>query len=407
MLRYELKKIFGRTGGKIALIVLAIGLAVICYSAMLQVSYTDENGDSHTGPAAARELRALKNEWAGPIDEAALLRAAEENQRIIASDDYNSEDIQRQNAAYHDMQGFETIRSLVAGTYDGFNEYNYYRLNTLTPEEAGELYERRINNLKEWLARPDISFSPAEADYLVEHYEAMETPLYYEYNDGWDTLIYYAPTLVMFLLFVIIFLVSGIFPSEHRLKANAIFFSTKLGRGKAVRAKLLSGLVTTTVIYWAAIAVYTIVGLALLGTGGAGGAFQLLKWKAFYNLTIGQAYALSVLGGYVGTLFLALLAMIVSALTRSQVVAVIVPYVLVLAANFANSILSSWEVLPQILGLLPDQLLQVAQVLDDFNLYTIFGHVTGSVPLLFLLYSALSLALIPLIYRVYRKSQVR
>lgn len=407
MLFYELKKIFGRAGGKIALLVLAIGLAVICYSAMLQVSYTDENGDSHTGPAAARELRALKNEWAGPIDEAALLRAAEENQRIIASDDYNSEDIQRQNAAYHDMQGFETIRSLVAGTFDGFNEYNYYRLDTLTPDEAGQLYNLRVQNLKEWLARPDISFSPAEADFLVNQYEAMETPLYYEYNDGWDTLIYYAPTLVMFLLFVIIFLVSGIFPSEHRLKANAIFFSTKLGRGKAVRAKLLSGLVTTTVIYWAAIAVYTIVGLALLGADGAGGAFQLLKWKAFYNLTIGQAYALSTVGGYVGILFLALLAMIVSALTRSQVVAVIVPYVLVLAANFANSILSSWEVLPQILGLLPDQLLQVAQVLDDFNLYTLFGHVTGSVPLLFLLYSALSLALIPLVYRIYRKSQVR
>lgn len=407
MLRYELKKIFGRTGGKIALIVLAIGLAVICYSATLQVSYTDENGDSHTGPTAARDLRDAKNEWAGPIDAEALTRAINENQRIITSADYNSDDIQRQNMAYHESQGYETIRSLIAQTYDGFNEYNYYRLNTLTPEEASELYERRANNLKEWLARPDISFSPAEEDYLVEHYEAMETPLYYEYNDGWDTLIYYAPTLVMFLLFVIIFLVSGIFPSEHRLKANAIFFSTKLGRGKAVRAKLLSGLVTTTVIYWAAIAVYTIVGLALLGADGAGGAFQLLKWKAFYNLTIGQAYALSTVGGYVGTLFLALLAMIVSALTRSQVVAVIVPYVLVLAANFAQSILSSWEVLPQILGLLPDQLLQVAQVLDDFNLYTLFGHVTGSVPLLFVLYGALSLALIPLLYRIYRKSQVR
>lgn len=407
MLRYELKKIFGRTGGKIALIVLAIGLAVICYSATLQVSYTDENGDSHTGPTAARDLRDAKNEWAGPIDEAALLRAAEENQRIIASDDYNSEDIQRQNMAYHESQGYETIRSLIAQTYDGFNEYNYYRIDTLTPGETGLLYDLRVQNLKEWLARPDISFSPAEENFLVNQYEAMETPLYYEYNDGWETLIYYAPTMVMFLLFVIIFLVSGIFPSEHRLKANAIFFSTKLGRGKAVRAKLLSGLVTTTVIYWAAIAVYTIVGLALLGTGGAGGAFQLLKWKAFYNLTIGQAYALSVFGGYVGTLFLALLAMIVSALTRSQVVAVIVPYVLVLAANFAQSILSSWEVLPQILGLLPDQLLQVAQVLDDFNLYTVFGHVTGSVPLLFLLYSALSLALLPLLYRVYRKSQVR
>lgn len=313
MLRYELKKIFGRTGGKIALIVLAIGLAVICYSATLQVSYTDENGDSHTGPTAARDLRDAKNEWAGPIDAEALTRAINENQRIITSADYNSDDIQRQNMAYHESQGYETIRSLIAQTYDGFNEYNYYRIDTLTPGETGQLYELRVQNLKEWLARPDITFSPAEENFLVSQYEAMETPLYYEYNDGWETLIYYAPTLVLFLLFVIIFLVSGIFPSEHRLKANAIFFSTKLGRGKAVRAKLLSGLVTTTVIYWAAIAIYTIVGLALLGTGGAGGAFQLLKWKAFYNLTIGQAYALSVLGGYVGTLFLALLAMIVSA----------------------------------------------------------------------------------------------
>lgn len=407
MLFYELKKIFGRAGGKIALLVLAIGLAVICYSAMLQVSYTDENGDSHTGPAAARELRDLKNEWAGPIDEAALLRAAEENQRIIASDDYNSEDIQRQNAAYHDMQGFEAIRSLVAGTFDGFNEYNYYRLNTLTPEEAGELYERRINNLKEWLARPDISFSSAEEDYLVEHYEAMETPLYYEYNDGWETLLYYMPTLVMFLVYVIIFLTSGIFPCEGRWKSDAIFFSTWRGRHKAVRTKIAAALVTTTVLYWLAIAIYTLVVLALLGADGAGCAFQLIKWKAFYNLTIVQAYALAVLGGYIGVIFLALLAMLMSVLTRSQVVGVIVPFVVVLAANFANSLLSSWEVLPSILGLLPDQLLQLSVVLDDFNLYTIFGHITGSVPLLFVLYGALSLALLPLLYRVYRKSQVR
>lgn len=407
MLFYELKKIFGRAGGKIALLVLAIGLAVICYSAMLQVSYTDENGDSHTGPTAARDLRDAKNEWAGPIDQAMITRAINVNQQIISSEDYNSTDIQRQNAAYHDTQGYATIRSLIAQTYGGFNEYDYYRLDTLTPDETGQLYDLRVQNLKEWLARPDISFSPAEADFLVNQYEAMETPLYYEYNDGWDTLIYYAPTLVMFLLFVIIFLVSGIFPSEHRLKANAIFFSTKLGRGKAVRAKLLSGLVTTTVLYWLVIAIYTLVVLALLGADGADGAFQLLKWKAFYNITIGQAYALSVLGGYIGVIFLALLAMLMSALTRSQVVAVIVPYVLVLAANFAQSILSSWEVLPSILGLLPDQLLQLSVVLDDFNLYTIFGHVTGSVPLLFLLYSALSLALIPLVYRVYRKSQVR
>lgn len=407
MLRYELKKLFSRTGGKIALLVLAVGVAVICYSAVLSVSYTDENGDSHTGPTAARELRDLKNKWAGPIDEDAILRAVAENQRIIASDDYNSEDIQRQNIAYHDMQGYETIRSLVAGTFDGFNEYNYYRLNTLTPEEAGQLYERRVQNLEDWLAQPDISSSPAEKDYLISHYEAMDTPLVYEYNDGWEALRYYSPTLITFFLLLIVFLVSGIFPCEQRWKSDAIFFSSLRGRTSAVRAKIVCGIVTVTGLYWLTIAVYSLVLLALLGAEGADGALQLLRWKAFYNITIGQTYILAVLGGYIGVLFLSLVAMLVSALSGSQVAGVIVPYVIVLAANFAKSILSDWENLPDFLGLLPDQLLSLYQVMNDFNLYSIFGHITGAVPILFLLYSLLSLVLLPLLYRIYRKSQVR
>lgn len=407
MLRYELKKIFSRSGGRLALLVLVIGVAVICYSSMLHISYTDENGDSHSGPAAAQELRRVQSDWAGPIDAAMITRAIDENQKIIASDDYNSDDIQRQNAAYHDGQGFETIRGLVAQTYGGFNEYDYFRINSLLPEEASELYERRVQNLENWLARPDVSFSPAEEEYLVSHYKAMETPLVNAYNEGWDTLLYYWPTLVFFFQFLIVFLVSGIFPCERRWKSDAIFFSTTRGRHGAVRAKIAAGLCTVTVLYWLAVAIYCGVVLGLLGADGGDGAYQLLRWKAFYNITLSQATAITILGGYIGTLFISLVAMLVSAVTGSQVVGVIVPTVVILAANFASSILSSWPVLPDVLGLLPDQLLQLSHGLDDFNLYTVFGHVTGAAPLLVAIYSALSLLLVPLIYTIYRRTQVR
>lgn len=57
--------------------------------------------------------------------------------------------------------------------------------STPDADETGQLYDLRVQNLKEWLARPDISFSPAEENFLISQYEAMETPLYYEYNDGW------------------------------------------------------------------------------------------------------------------------------------------------------------------------------------------------------------------------------
>lgn len=405
--RFELKKIFCRTSGKAALLVLAIGLAVICYAATIYVSYTDANGDSLSGAAAARALREAQAEWSGPIDEAMLRDAVAANQAVIASEDYQSDDLQRQNAAYSRTQGYERLRGLIAQTFEGFNNYNYYLIDSVDPDTVGQLYERRVQNLEEWFSKPEVNFSAAEQAYLIAHYEALDTPLVNSYAEGWETLIYYAPTLILFLLFVIVFLVSGIFPCERRWKADAIFFSSRLGRSKAVRAKIAAGLSTVTLLYWLAIAVYTAVLLLLLGSDGAQCAYQLLKWKAFYNVTIVQAYGLTVLGGYLGVLFLSLLAMLVSAVSGSQVMGVMVPYVLVLAANFANSLLSGWEVLPGVLGLLPDQLLQLGQVLDDFNLYSVFGHVTGSVPILFVLYGLLSLLMLPLLYRLYRKSDVR
>ncbi len=51
MLKYELKKIFSRTGNKVALLLL---FALICYTSFfaLGVSWVDENGESQRGPAA-------------------------------------------------------------------------------------------------------------------------------------------------------------------------------------------------------------------------------------------------------------------------------------------------------------------------------------------------------------------
>ena len=170
--RYEWKKIFGRASGKIALIVCAIGLIIICYAATLHVSYTDTSGDSLSGPAAVRALRDAQAEWNGPIDETMLRKAVAVNQTIIASDDYQSDDVQRQNVAYSHTQGYETIRNLIAQTFEGFNNYNYFLIDSVDPDEVGQLYERRVQNLEDWLARPDINFSPAEQSYLTEHYEA-------------------------------------------------------------------------------------------------------------------------------------------------------------------------------------------------------------------------------------------
>ena len=123
-------------------------------------------------------------------------------------------------------------------------------------------------------------------------------------------------------------------------------------------------------------------------------------WKCFYHLTMGQAYLLVLTGGYVGCLFLSGLTMLVSAKTRSAVVAVMIPF----GAVFLPSFLSAIEhpLMNHILALLPDRLLDVGATLGYFYLYPIGGRMYGAVPLLLILYTALSILLFPMQYREYR-----
>lgn len=75
---------------------------------------------------------------------------------------------------------------------------------------------------------------------------------------------------------------------------------------------------------------------------------------------------------------------------------------------FLPSFLSgtSLPLLNKILGLLPDQMLQMNQVVKFFNLYEIGGKVFCAVPILIISYSILLLLIVPVIYFIYRRKEV-
>ena len=79
MIRFEIKKIFSKTANKIGLIVLLAAIAVTCYFAISSMDYVDEEGDTHTGIAAARYLRDTKVEWEGLITEDVLREVIRQN----------------------------------------------------------------------------------------------------------------------------------------------------------------------------------------------------------------------------------------------------------------------------------------------------------------------------------------
>ena len=408
MFKYEVKKVFAKTGGKIALLLLAGVLILSCWFAA-DVYWVNENGEQEYGISAVRKLREAQKEWAGTLDEEKLRRVIEELRRIDATPQAHSEDVRESNIAYSWQQGILGIRWLMTGAYaDGFQHSDYYRPDSLAPEDASDFYSNRVKLLKEWLADEKdnayYKFSDAEKAFLINQYETIETPYYYDYLEGWKQLFEWYPMSAMLTVIILGYLVSGIFANEFQWKADAIFFTTAHGRNKAVAAKVKAGFGIVTVIYWAVILLYTAFVLLYLGADGAACPVQVNwgSWKCLYNIKIWQEYALLVIGGYVGCLFISFLVMFISAKGKSAVVAVMTPVLLIFLPSFVGNI--DTDIADKILGLLPDQLLQINRALGYFILYELGGKVVGAVPILFVLYGVFTLVLMPMVYKVYRKS---
>ncbi len=407
MFRYEIKKVFSKKSSKIAILLLLIVVIITCWFAT-DVFFVNENGEKKTGYAAVRQLRKAQKEWAGVLDEEKLRQVIEENNRINATPEANSKKLTDQEIAYGWTQGIYELRNLLNCSYgEDFCSYDYYRADDLSTEDAGAFYENRIMLLKNWLSDDGkYLFSDAEKKYLIKQYESLETPFGYDYMKGWTQVLEYAPTIIMVGMLILGFLVAGIFSSEFSWKSDAIFFSTVYGRNKAVAAKIKAGLSIVTVIYWAAILLYSTIVLVYLGIDGAACPIQadFSGWKCFYNIQIWQVYLLTVVGGYVGCLFISLLTMFISAKTKSAVLAVMLPFVLIFLPSFLGNIES--PVINKILGLLPDRLLQVSTALTYFDLYKLGNKVMGAIPILFVLYGILAIFLLPILYHEYRCKQI-
>lgn len=403
MLQFELKKIFSKFKNKIAMLLLMIILIVTSILTMNRVECMDGDGNVLSGMAAARNLKAERNKWAGYLTEDVFVKVVEENKRINNSPEALSQDIHEQDKACAKKQGISEIAELINHSFSEWRDYNYYAIDNVSVEEVKQVYPKRISKLKKYLDSGEETFTDAQKEFLTKRYEDLKTPFYYEYISGWSALLQNISTFILMLALVIGFFVSGIFSDEFQTKADAVFFSSKLGRNKAVVSKVSAGVLITTVLYAVFVLLYTGIVLLMLGADGANCPIQLDLWRSAYNITFFEAYLLIVVGGYVGTLFAAIISMIVSAAARSTATAVIVPFIILCMFPFLSRIIT----LPGICSFFPDQLLEVYISIKDFQLVEIGGRVMNVVTVIIPVYMAVCLFLLPILYRVYKKAEIK
>lgn len=412
MTRFELKKIFSRRINQIVLLVMAVITAVCIFVGLNTVSYSVYDGNPETGTyylsghAAAVRLRADAEQYEGELTVGLLRRVIEDNARIQAMPEAQSKSIPELNYVYTFTQGYKDIRSIFAVAYTPFNEYDYFALDNLTPGDADRFYSLRTQQLIDWLKEPAVidMFTPAEREFLISRYEALETPMLYRPTPGWEAVFEQTPSLLMFMCFILGFLLAGIFADEAHLKTDAIFYSSFHGRKKAVWAKIKAGLVITNGIYWGCMLVFSSALLLSLGAQGWDCPVQVSGpgWKYLYNISILQKYLLTLVCGWAGVSVIAMVSMLISAKTNSATLSVAVPIFIIFLPQILSAIANSVNV-TKIMGLMPDQLLQVNTVMGFFNLYSIGGKIFAQLEITPWLHLAISALLVPLVYQVYRK----
>ena len=413
MVRYELKKIFGSFGGKVTLVLYAAVVVLSCWLAAageLNVGsvWVNEQGSRETGPAAVKKMQAARAEWTGWLNQDMLTRAVQENARINATPEAQSNDTHQNDIAFGWKQGFDPIRELINRSYSpGFRHYDYYTADGITAIDEQTFYSNRVKLVREWLNdKSDVgesTFTQQEKDYIISQYESLQTPFYMEYHDGWYQLLEKGNFIPMLGVLILSFALSGIFSGEFKWKADAIYFSTTYGRTKGTSAKIKAGLLLITLLYWVGILVYSLFTLTYLGFGGGNTVIQVRLWKSLYNITMRQAWVLAVSCGYLGNLFLGILTMLISAKTKSAAVAVSMPFIVIFIPVILQGTV---DALSTFASLMPSTLLEFYQHLSTFDLVTVFGKVFRVADLCIPLYGLLTLILIPILYREYRTKQI-
>ena len=374
----------------------------------LNVVWINEQGNLEHGISAVQKLRNAQNEWEGWLTEEKLNNVINENGKIIASPQAQSDDVQERNIAAGWMQGFKPIKMLIGSFYtDEFQKFDYYIADRIIEIDEEEFYNNRINLLREWLYDKSgiaySKYSEQEKQYIVRQYEELETPFYFDYHEGWFQLLENANFIPLLGALILGYLVAGIFSNEFKWKSDAIYFSTALGRTKGTVAKIKAGVLMVSVLYWAAMLTYGLFTLCYLGFEGASCVIQWRLWNSIYNLKMWQACILILVYGYIGNLFLALLTMYISAKMKSTAFSATVPFIFVFLPSFLEGV-ADW--LDNILVLKPGRLLESYQCLTSFDVLTIWGTVYRVLDVCVPLYLLLSVTLLLMIYREFQSKQI-
>ena len=394
MLKYELKRIFTKRLNRV-LITIGLALSVILsFLAATSNRFVSPQGHLETGISATRKVVADKNRNKGLMTPKRISELITQDQRAFREYKDKGESDKIYGIS---IQQYLDVEQLVSYILTGNEDYNPSVYLDVNPKKLLNIYKIREAKIQKLIRQNGKT--EEQRKYLKVQYDKISTPYQYEAPDSWDTMQLYVVTYSIVLAVLMGVLASGFFSEEITLKADAIFFSSKYGRDKAIKTKISAGLITSTGIYWIGMCLFTVISLTLMGTSGSHTLMSMLNSYTIYNVTYGQAFYIMMFAGYIANLLATTVSMLVSAIMGSPNIAICIPFFLFCIMPFVGRIGGG----KGIFLLTPDQLNNFQEIMKVNHIYQIGGFVTNQLALMVLIYVVVNLVLIPVIYSAYKR----
>ena len=249
-----------------------------------------------------------------------------------------------------------------------------------------DLYEKR----QQWLNSiwEEFGLSKGEIDFWQERELQITTPVVYEHQEAYNTLLSCYQTIGLFVLLLIAICLSGMFSEEHTRKTDQIILCSSLGKTLVYWIKIMTG-ISFAVVSTFLLSLFTfIMTICLHGADGFHAIFQLIYPSNSDSISCGQAILIAYGTMIVTAIVTSIVVMVLSELLHSNIATLAISTALLIMAMFVV-VPEQYRLLAQLWDWLPWCFLAPWNVFGKYTI-SIFGHYFTpwqAVPIIYLIAS--------------------
>ncbi|MDF2513337.1 MAG: hypothetical protein K0S04_3203 [Herbinix sp.] len=398
LISYEYKKILRKKSVWIALI-LAILITIISVPGTLFGSYyiDGELYESHL-EAMVKDREYARDLSGRKLDSDLIMESVKAYSNIPGIEPYQATmEYQKLARPYSAIYGIS--RSVYNTRSRRFNMEDF---QVLPREQADIFYILRHERLIDIVE--DTAMSTKAKAKVLELDDQIETPITFSYVDGYTRFFNLAATFGLTAAFVAAICIAPLFSGEYTSGADQIILSSKYGKNKLIKAKLLTGFSLAALICLMLMLLCFVLSMAIFGSDGGGAALQLYIMMSPYPVTMGQTAIFMSVCTLCSCLMTAAITMLLSAKLRTPFgVIILVGILLIIPLLFF--VPESIPFLYKLSHLLPTNIMTFWAVTDGIQ-FELFGLVIKPYVFLPVFAILVGLFLIPFSYRSFKNHQI-